>query len=395
MTVAVHVQPKGNRFEAVAMRRHNQPDYQREEQPTGSLNVRSLAIAAVVLLGIGTVLVGPRMAEWLPLTGNGVSATVDDADRQSLVERDAEPEKDAIDESNENAPNVSEEGADEPRTVVLKPSVLPNTELARERSATPTTASFVTREQVDELVESQLKTELDSVYGVLDKLRGSIRNNAKAISTVETSPNTPIVSDDSVTFDQVTKEVETLRQYVERELGTLRSQIDAQEAALRDSVSDPTNTEPTVSVDQLRQVRTELLQALARVERDLSTLKKTSTSNDDFARRQLQSLRQELNGPNKVARRETKRPINDSGWRSGAKPASSGLLVIDNDSGREQNVIINGQRATLQRGRNSFRVPVRDVEVSIPSGDKSWKLERSLWERVGDEMVLHRKHWPI
>ncbi len=72
-------------------------------------------------------------------------------------------------------------------------------------------------------------------------------------------------------------------------------------------------------------------------------------------------------------------------------PSGMGLLTINNTSARDAAISINGQNQMLSPGRNTFMVPVQQIELRHPESNTVWNLDASMWEQQGDQYVISRK----
>lgn len=86
-------------------------------------------------------------------------------------------------------------------------------------------------------------------------------------------------------------------------------------------------------------------------------------------------------------------PSLDDGPDSTSQPVPSGmgLLIINSTSARDAAISINGQNQTLSPGRNTFMVPVQQIELRHPESSTVWNLDASMWEQQGDQYVISRK----
>ncbi len=142
-----------------------------------------------------------------------------------------------------------------------------------------------------------------------------------------------------------------------------------------------------LEISDLKQVEDDQESELRQLTRAQLELQEASLAFDQFVETELPELRRAMG-----TRRETAAKASSEERKTPPK-SELGTLVLDNQTDREVDILVNGEQVQLKPGRNSFAVPIEDVRVE--GEGKSWLLDAGLWQDYQGRKILYRDKWPL
>lgn len=142
-----------------------------------------------------------------------------------------------------------------------------------------------------------------------------------------------------------------------------------------------------LEIADLKQFDRSQNERLRELERVQGQLGEVAAEFNKFVDSELPALRRELG-----TRTETQATL-PSQSQSPADQEETGTLVLDNQTERTIEIMVNGKPELLKPGRNSFEVS--QGQVRVEGEGRSWLLDAGLWQTYKGRKVMYRDKWPL
>ena len=140
--------------------------------------------------------------------------------------------------------------------------------------------------------------------------------------------------------------------------------------------------------------RKALMERLDALDKKVTGFDRVAESFAAFYDSELPDLRRTVDSFPKTEFRQSSDEVNGS-TNAAATNEVKGTLVLNNSTGVEGYVEVNGELVWLDLGENEIETTLGEIVVKIPNGGRTYRLDAGLWKTDGDgRYVMNRPSWP-